>query len=510
MILRRHLLLVLVLIAGWLRAAEGLPAPLTEVQALLRVNDPRWLERELMRLTAAASLDTGPARQAYARLLYHAQSLDGFDLTRPALLAWRSGVAPLLAIIPLTDRRAFIQSFGSGLGDEAPLIRVGERDGTVVYTQNRNEGLAEYRLLVIDNTAFLAATPAECRALAERPLSLVASAAPLSLQLQGDYLAASTAVPELNLPLLGNTGEYARRAYQSLAAQVESVTIELRPDGEDSLRVQAKLQARSETALAVWIGNQKNQPSRLLPLLRTPNSVLSLAGTVAWQGQGERLGQLFGEVAKQRAGARWTPVVEDAWQSLWSILDRSGAFAWACTLSAKDGRLLFADSSVIEQLRSAELLPLANTVRQALDAGSVASAVAVGNASGYRFTTTVPNQAPLETVSLATERYLVENRSQLRDPALDAGEVLQRLQTLGAADSNVGIFQANLATGPLLRVFAQALRGTPSNGPSADLAFFLKTAGPGELLGELLVPSLKFAQQIRDSGLLLPEETKKR
>ena len=51
----------------------------------------------------------------------------------------------------------------------------------MVYTQNGNDGLHEYRLLVSDRAAYLASTVAMCRELAEYPLQPSTSEAPLAM-----------------------------------------------------------------------------------------------------------------------------------------------------------------------------------------------------------------------------------------------------------------------------------------------------------------------------------------
>jgi hypothetical protein len=129
--------------------------PLTETLAILKVNDPRLLDRETTQFAAGLGIDPAPMRAGLARLLFRSRTLDGIDLSRPALMAWRKEQPALLAIIPLSNRRNFLESFGASVGDDSPLIRVNERDGTVVYTQNGNDGLIEYRLLVSDRAAYL-------------------------------------------------------------------------------------------------------------------------------------------------------------------------------------------------------------------------------------------------------------------------------------------------------------------------------------------------------------------
>jgi hypothetical protein len=115
--------------------------PLDQAEVVLQVRDGRWVDREATRFAAAYNGDLSAVRSELAQALYRSVSFDGIDLTRPALIAWRTGKAPLLAVIPISDRATFLRSFGAVDIGEAPLVRTGERDGTVIYTQNQPQGL---------------------------------------------------------------------------------------------------------------------------------------------------------------------------------------------------------------------------------------------------------------------------------------------------------------------------------------------------------------------------------
>jgi hypothetical protein len=136
------------------------------VVASLRVDDGRWLVRTLGRIAAASGADERLVRAEAARRCYLSRSLDGIDLARPALIERRTGRLPLQAVIPVGNRAAFLDAFGALPDGEPPLVRVGDRDGTVVYTQTHPDGLREYRLLVTDGLACFAPTAAICRTLA--------------------------------------------------------------------------------------------------------------------------------------------------------------------------------------------------------------------------------------------------------------------------------------------------------------------------------------------------------
>ena len=108
----------------------------------------------------------------FGRALYLSNGYDGIDLTRPSLIGWRPGPAGLVAVIPIKDRKRFLDGFGVAPGGDAPLVRVGDSEGTVKLTQIHGGQHDEYRLLVTNDTAYLARTPEECRQLSLHPLTL--------------------------------------------------------------------------------------------------------------------------------------------------------------------------------------------------------------------------------------------------------------------------------------------------------------------------------------------------
>ena len=269
-------------------------------------------------------------RSELSRLLYRCRSTDGIDLTRPALLAWRSGAAPLVAIIPLANRRQFLDAFGVSLGEHAPLIRIGERDGTVLYSQNTNDGLVEYRLLVSDQAAFLARTTEECRALSEHSVTTAAGDAPWSFTATTAFLASLSSDPTALLPASfspvlphGLGRQLALALWRELIGQLSGATIELRPEGENGMHLAVTLRSQADSQLGVWVGNQRNQPGRMLSLVRSPAKWFTVSGSILWQGQAERLGQIVGQQAKGAAGAAWTSSVDERGAGWGAGFDRS-------------------------------------------------------------------------------------------------------------------------------------------------------------------------------------------
>jgi hypothetical protein len=332
------LLLPLVLAGPAWTAQAAIDDPvLGDCLAVLRVNDLLWLERQAAGYAAAAGIDPSGTRGQVAQWLFRARGLEGIDLNRPALVAWRTGNAPLLAIIPLLDRPAFIAGFGQSARFGPPLIRVNERDGTTVFSQNTPRGLVEYRLLVQNDTAYLAPTVDECRRLAEHPLVRTGQHAPLELVCKPGFLVMKgDSWPEPTMPglpfdvdphlvaMLGRFGEVAR---DDVLAQIASISLQARPLGDIGVVIEGRIQARADSALAQVIALQKNQGSRLLPILRGPNTVMSLHGSIAWQGQLDRIGQQMTGAVQAALGERWTAGIEDAWRESWAARDHNGAFA---------------------------------------------------------------------------------------------------------------------------------------------------------------------------------------
>jgi hypothetical protein len=505
---------VLVAMAWWAAATAGEPVVdplLSGALAVLRVNDPRVLDRETTQFAATLGIDPAPMRSAMGRLLFRARSLDGIDLARPALMAWRPGTAPLLAVIPLSDRRAFLESFGASFGDEAPLIRVGERDGTVVYSQNGNDGLIEYRLLVSDRSAYLARTLEECRQLASRPLQPALTDPALVFTASAAYL--KDIHPDLALGLpAGREADLARllpeafkpvaeRVWSELLTQVAGVVIEVRPENESMVKVTARIQAAPESLLAIWIGNQRNQPSRLQPLVRGPATVVAWSGNVAWQGQAERVGQILAEVLKPRHGAAWTAVVDETWHSIATIVDRCGPFAAAYDIEMLKGEPRSEWRYLAEQSRAQELVSFVNSFGFALT-GVAGEQFVAGGLAGFRVHAQVAG-VPVDTVDIANERFLLDVRSSLHDAATVAGALVTRTQAIGPPEGAAGVFQLGVNLTPGVRALAQIMGGAPQPVlPAADFAAVVKTGAPGQLVLETALPVQRVSQLIRDAALI--------
>lgn len=484
------------------------PAALADALAVLKVNDPRQLDREVTQFAAGLGINPEPLRAAMASLLFRSRSLDGIDLARPALMAWRPKEPALVAIIPLSDRRSFLQSFGAGFGGDAPLIRVGERDGTVVYTQNGNEGLLEYRLLVSDRAAYLASSIALCRELAEYPLQPATSEAPLVFTANATWLARlaadgdqidgeQRAAIEKLAPGIATMGKTMRAGWQAFLSQLSKVELSVRPDAQGTMAFSLRLQAMQDSAFAVWIANQRNQPSRLLPVVRSEHSVFTVAGNIVWQGQAERLGKVFGPVYQEIFAERWTAMVDENWTAAWALFDRCGPFASAVDVDLRERTSVVESRTLFDQPKAQELMSLITLVSQNLT-GTVGEAVTAGSATGYR-----EQDAKGDHVLVSNERHLVSVTSTMR-PAVDAAtEVVTRSQTIGAPEGHAGVLQLSANFTPLVRSLVVMMGGDLQPGlPNAVCGMTIKTGLPGQLIAEGTFPAPAFAQLLRDSGYM--------
>jgi hypothetical protein len=515
MILRssaHRLTAVFLSLAGWGFSAE-IPQrvnPLADALGVLKVNDPRLLDRETTQFAAGLGIDPAPMREGLARLLFQSRTLAGIDLSRPSLLAWRKSAPHLAAIIPLSDRRAFLDNFGASFGGEAPLIRISEREGTVVYTQNTNEGLLEYRLIVSERAAYLGRNIADCRALAELTLPPVTSEWPLYFRANSDYLSqlkstTPSAPTTLNYakgmevlgPSLQRFQQHMQQAWNSLLEQMQQVEISVRPDTDGKLHVALTITALPDSQLSVWMSNQRDQPSRLLPFVARDDSVMTMAGQVTWQGQAEQIGQLFQPLVAAQAQTRWNEQVEENWTAMWRLANQAGPFAWALDLAAVGREVKMEARAMAEQQKAQEMLSLMTLVSQATDP-RMGEVVTAGSATGYRYRTPEGEQS-----IVANERYIFSVASNKSDPVAVAGDLADKSLQMGAPTGNPGIMTLTINATSYVSTLVAMLGGTSQPGlPTAHFTFTAKTGLPGQLRIEGIFPASQFAQLLRDSGLM--------
>ena len=419
------------LVLSSLAAAEPAFDP-QSAEAVIRINDARWVEREATRLSAGLGRDPSLIRAAVATTLYHARSLEGIDTSRPALIAWRSGTAPLIAVIPLKDRRRFLDDFGVMPTGESPLVRTGDRDGTTVWSQNAASGLREYRLLVANETAFLGRSVEECRALAARsPVGPVDNAVPITVTMTGSFLAQGPALIDLpgmpwNMPRLSwlDLAPLAAAGRAAIDLGTTRLTWELRPFGQEGdLRVVGKLTAKPESALAAFVSNQHDSASRLVEPLRTPDTALMVWSSLAWQGQPTAYGATVSPVMRAALGPAWIPAVDEAWRSWWSLWERGSDCAW--TLEAQSPQR-YTTTTVSEQPRAVEHGGTWNTV-----AGAITGIPGAAEGRLFQRNGRLDEKA-FEQAILAGERHVIAVDAFGGAPARSAAEqVASRLAVAG-------------------------------------------------------------------------------
>ncbi|MBA3709086.1 MAG: hypothetical protein H0W83_09740 [Planctomycetes bacterium] len=474
---------------------------LKEAAAMLRVNDGLWIERQASMLIASAGQDAKSVRETIARALYCSASLEGIDLGRPAVVAWRPGRSALTAVIPVANRRVFVDNFGAMPAGEPPLVRVGDRDGTVVLTQNRNGGRDEYRLLVSDNTAYLARTADECRLLAAKPLPQPVDDAVLSFTAWGPFTDRLPYGIPLDLPLvqrwLPAEGTAAavilQQAGSSLVTQLASWSWQIRhaPNGA---QITASLQLLPDSQCAEWLRSQSNQANRLASVVRTPATVAQVSGMFSWQGQCEAFGQSLVPQMKAIAGEHWTLATDAAWHSAWSLFDRTGSFAFARD-HAPDG----SEGSVaaVEQMQAQILCANIAAIVPVLFDRTVAEAK-VGALSGATFAS-ADGKGPVQAV-IATERHLIAASGARPPEALAAaGTLAGRTATSVPPAGAVGLMSCWIDLTRWVREEAKERLDPDLPLPQVAIDVVMK-AGRDEIVVESVLPLSDIAQLLNKSS----------
>ncbi len=479
--------------------------PLDQAEVILRIRDGAWVDREATRFAAAYGSDLASVRAELARVLFRSRGFEGIDLSRPALVAWRSGNAPLLVAIPVSNRNEFLASFGAIDSTEAPLVRTGERDGTVIYKQNQPAGEWEYRLLVAGNVAYLARTTDECRRLATALAVPVTdpSAAPVELMLRGqgirsprlpgaDWLDDLPASPIDGAELTLVPGLLSR-GWDGIADQVSYISITARTNTAGSLILNARLNARPDSVLAGWITAQRPDTGRIAGQLKRPDTAVLICGQLTFQGQLERWGFDQAELLRTAGGRNWTESADGAFRGLCTLAERTGAFALAVERTSK-GLL---QHWVVEHPRALEVAQSAAQVASALRGSEMTSLNVSGRPAMGMTTPTVA------TVCASSDRHAVRTDDHAdKHPATAAGDLLQRLEQPGilTEQPSLATVWVDLALAwnapPTAEgeraepvVLTGALRPTGASG--LDLSTSVPLGALGKLLGRLHKPATK-------------------
>ncbi len=410
----RFLPLILVL-SGGAAAAEVVadpppdapPAVVTEESSVVAVPglgpaavqliaaDPRWIQGQLAAIAGAAGADPAPIAALAARTLLRLGSLDHIDPGRPIGLWLRDGTTDLAMLVPVQRRTRILDELGMAADGRPPLVRTGDRDGTVVLSQSTPDGLVEYRALAAEGWLALARTGDECRRLISRAATLVPDGAPLRITIDPRRLAGGWSqlglaveprwIPErFRLPALPSPlralPDPGASAWAALTGQMASIDLEVAPWGgpgdpeaQGRWRVMVRVRPVVDSPLAGWTAIQRTAADRLGPALDDEAAWLLATVYPIWQGQAERLTALPLGQAAAAAGAAWDGRASDAATALAAGADRAGGLA---LVDGPQGGVLIIEHTAAQDMAVA-LADVLSSVWGAGQTTAVAGATAV-------------------------------------------------------------------------------------------------------------------------------------
>ena len=470
--------------------------------AQMRIADAPWLDRELTRFCAALGRDPKPLRRALAETLYHTKTLDAIDTARPAVFMWRKGPAPLQAIIPIQadKRRQFVEEFGVMGSGEAPLVRVGDRDGTVIFTQNHVEGLREYRLLVTDSVAFLARNADECRKLAARASTILpvvgSGSAPVSLTCSGPWLRGRNLLgwswsPRLPICQWLPGTALLDAAQKAILGQVDSMSFEVRPSADGKARLAVRLAATAESELAAWIATQQNQGSRLQTQIGGPDTAIKIAAHVVWQDKLGQLAQTLAPAQRTARGEAWTPTVEEAWTQAFSIAERVVDAVWSLDVPSP-GR--YQQMLVLEQPRGDEQVQALDRVAGAYLTQPATQRAITGFQAAVRSVPAVDGRPSLVSLLCTTTRHtlMVDGWNMSDSEVLKRTEAsARRLQQVSSSAGEPAVISVWCNLGRLVRLAPGV--DPEVTIPDAIVSGAVRTAGVNALQFDLSAPLVEAA-----------------
>lgn len=473
--------------------------------AIVRITDAPWIERELARFSAALGRDPKPLRKVLAEALYHTSSLDAVDTSRPAVFVWRKGPAPLQAIIPIKAdrRRQFIEEFGVMGSGEPPLVRVGDRDGTVVYSQNFPEGLREYRLLVSDSVAFLARNADECRKLAAQPGILLpalgSGAAPVSLTCSGEWMKANGLLtwawsPRVPIQQWLPGSLLLDATQQALLGQVASATFEVRDGAGNRARLSARLTAHPDSEFAAWIATQQNQAIRVQTQVGSATTAIKIAGHVTWQDKLEQVARALVPKMAAARGTDWTPVFEESWIQALTTAQRSTDMVWLLDVPRANSQV---QTLILEQPRAEEQLQQLELVATSLVGSKPTPGTVTGFPATCRSAKATANRQALDQVLSATTRHVLLVDAWNLSPAdalRSAEETARRLQQVATPVGESAIVSMWCNVGRLV-MLAPGI-DTEVTIPEAIIQGTIRTSGVHVVNCELHVPLAAAAQAL--------------
>lgn len=483
---------------------------LRDAQAAMFMNRPRALLDSLEKSATEAGVAIDPVHNFIARRLYRSNLIDGIDFDRPAMFLWRKGRAPLVGIIPISDREAFLKSFGRVRVGNSLMIRVGENQGTTVYKQNTDQGMVEYRLLIRDNTAFLGRSAAECNLLSEIKLSEEASSPMYRFYIDRpfdflprieDFLGPSVDPLEAELKSLIIS------EYDILLQAIRAINISVSVDVKQNLQCRCLVVPQKESGIELWAARQQNQSSRLLPLLDFDQSSLAIYGNISWAGGIKETGTRIAKFMERYAGED-NDIVAKALSAWAALSDRQAAFADCVHVKARGvGDLDVYGLGVHEQARAVEMLGYQQILEKHLATTSlsveqtvVSDLQSVADLQAYwKQRPTLKAESLWQQLCLATDAHLLYSWAQNDKKVISqrAAVLNEGLDTSVSPIGEAGIVVAHMHLHNLLREISNLSGSIGYKIDEAEITAALRLDNERNLVFGLDVPLTKTAQSIR-------------
>lgn len=514
--------------AGIADAAESLPATrdlpaaiAADIGGIVRIDNYRWVDETAMSFSAALGKGGDVVSEWIAESLTNLSSFRGIDPARPGLIAWRSGAAPMIAVIPVSDRTRFLGDFGQLYHIDRLMIQIGEREGAHVFRQVTVDGNQEYCVFLRDDYAYVARTIEECRAMAEQPLRVNSERPALYSEWRGSFLA-DTISDITEQYMLGSRAAVldAMRfdavmaatalEWRSALAQVRVLRWWCGPHGaaEQDLSFGLDADAQSGTALAAWLVRQSNGASRLLPMVMTDDELLHMHGAFRWQGELESGGRAATERLQGLTGRVVQVETEQEVRGYFNLRDRQGPFALSLSLDVgkqvgdAPAPIHYRLNSVSEQPRATDLLSKMRGYDLALRHDkhwNVQDFTLVDDLASY----SVASDAH-QVVKVADHSRLVQACAATAEASLSAARSIvaalaENHQPIGEA----GIFSVMIRFDRLFSVLSQRRGGDPIGVPEVSATFTVRKDDQQRFAGSAVIPLEELREAIVRSGFLL-------
>ena len=486
-----------------------------DVRAFIQLNQPRWVVESVATMATALGLTDGHTQAYVAEFLFGSVDLSGIDLSRPAVLAWRTGDAPLVGMIPVADRSAFLRTFGLVQHIDRLLMRVGERDGTVVYSQNTDAGLFEYRMMFRDGYAYLARNSNECRLLADFKRSTSAfDGAPLIMRASGESIADMAMRHQIfssmpagfniiqELPWL----QTLQADVPAFMKQADNLTLTIESKSEGRVKIQTQISAVTDTDLAAWSARQVNTGSRYLPVLARSDDIARFHANIRWKGEMEAIGRNVIQEILETNPAILPAEREHEFRSYFRMFDNreQTAGAWGLRLNN-----LTANGSEIEvavqfrgfaqQIHAAEFLNILRSVD--LIFGPETAVGDFGALAGLMSYRGQHRSGTLQQIMVADRNKIVSIYDPVAAQAQAATqEVIGKLQEVRAPIGEVGIAVLRLEIGNIANHLASITKRKIESSEPLAVDIVLKADGQGGLVIESEFPLQKLGLQLGRAG----------